>query len=65
MTDLFDATDPPRNAVLPEPCPACGSHHYRVEPGVGPHAAGLRCAVCGKHCGWMSKAEYDEYRGVT
>ena len=65
MTDLFDATDPPRKVIHPHACVACGSHHYTVEQGTGPHAGHLRCAVCGRGGLWMSKAEYDEYRGVT
>ena len=57
MPDLFDTIDPPHHAVLDRPCP-CGAHHFMLEPGRGPHAAGLRCAVCGRHCGWMTKADY-------
>jgi hypothetical protein len=27
-----------------------------VGPGAGPHAAELTCAICGRHCGWLSKS---------
>jgi len=56
MSDLFDDIDPPRKVVLPRPC-KCGSHHFKVLKGEGPHAAGLRCFVCGEHAGWLSKEE--------
>lgn len=59
MTDLFDNTPhAPHNVVHPHTC-ACGSHHYRVEQGEGPHAAHLRCAVCGKGGLWMTREDYE------
>jgi superfamily II DNA or RNA helicase len=33
----------------------CGSQFWKVEPPKGPHAAGLRCAACGRHGGWLPK----------
>lgn len=38
-------------------CPACRSERFIVTSGAGPHAAGKRCADCGKHLGWVSKVE--------
>ena len=61
MTDLFDQIDPPRKITLITRACRCGSHHFRLEPGKAMHAAGLRCAICDCHAGWLSKAEYAEY----
>jgi len=64
MPDLFDNTpNAPRNALLTRAC-VCGSHHFKVEQGTGPHAAGIRCAVCGQHAGWLSKVEFEEWRAT-
>ena len=35
---------------------ACCNNIAIVRAGKGPHAAELRCADCGKHCGWLPKA---------
>lgn len=57
-TDLFGNPIPEFPKVIdPQPCWRCGSHHYQVEPGVGPHAALLRCIVCGTGDRWLSKLE--------
>lgn len=57
MPDLFNELP-----VIPDPhgpCP-CGSTESTLHKGTGPHAAGLRCANCGRFRGWLSKAEYAE-----
>jgi hypothetical protein len=28
----------------------------RIGPGTGPHAYAIPCSICGRHCGWLSKA---------
>ena len=61
MNDLFGSIDPPRHVDLARAC-LCGSHHFRVGPGVGPHAAALRCAVCDRHAGWMTKIDYAKFK---
>ena len=35
---------------------ACCNNIAIVHAGKGPHTAELRCADCGKHCGWLPKA---------
>ena len=35
---------------------ACCSNLAVVEPKAGPHAHPLRCAICGKHRGWLPLA---------
>ena len=63
MTDLFGNPDPvERKLVHPDPCRHCGSHHFRVEPGKGPHAALLRCFVCGRGTRWLSKVEAEQLK---
>lgn len=63
MRDLFD---PPRPtiAIPREPC-LCGSMRYAITPGVGPHAAGLRCATCEQFKRWMSKIEYEHWQEIS
>jgi hypothetical protein len=34
----------------------CHNNIAIVHAGKGPHAAELRCADCGKHCGWLPKS---------
>jgi hypothetical protein len=34
----------------------CHNNIAIVHAGKAPHAAELRCAECGKHCGWLPKA---------
>jgi hypothetical protein len=41
---------------LPDLC-YCGSTLAAIEPGVGSHRAGLRCA-CGRHRGWLATAAH-------
>ena len=57
MPDLFDTADPAPTVIMTRAC-RCGSRRFRVLPPVGPHAAGLRCANCEFHGGWLSKEEY-------
>jgi len=38
---------------LPRHC-QCGHDMLHVGPGRGPHSASLKCARCGRHCGWLS-----------
>jgi hypothetical protein len=38
---------------LPRHC-RCGHDLLRIGPGRGAHRASLRCARCGRHCGWLS-----------
>jgi len=38
---------------LPRQC-QCGHDVVHVGPGRGPHRASLQCALCGRHCGWLS-----------
>jgi hypothetical protein len=33
----------------------CCKNEAIVHAGKGPHAAELRCADCGKHCGWLPR----------
>ena len=61
--DMFDPPENHRGVHHHHACNKCGSHHYRVYPGVGPHVAQLRCAVCGLGGVWMTKAEYEELNG--
>jgi hypothetical protein len=37
-------------------CPRCEATNAIVGRGVGPHAAGLVCADCGRHRGWLPEA---------
>jgi hypothetical protein len=46
---------------MPSACP-CGSAVATIEPGRGPHLAGLRCTHCDRHRGWMSR---ETHRFVT
>jgi hypothetical protein len=41
------------------PCGMCGETTVAIGPGVGPHVAGLHCAGCDRHRGWLSKAAFD------
>jgi hypothetical protein len=56
--DLFGQATSPAEVLfgllirLPDLC-HCGSTLVAIEPGRGPHLAGLRCA-CGRHRGWVS-----------
>ena len=61
MPDLFDQTNPPVTVRLHRAC-QCGSHEFRIEPGQGPHLAGLRCSNCGIHAGWLPRETYEAYR---
>jgi hypothetical protein len=36
-------------------CDSCGSTEFVVEPGAGPHAAGLRCDRCGARGRWLPR----------
>jgi len=38
------------------PCTTCGKNAVICGPSSGPHLASLRCAGCGAHRGWLSKA---------
>ena len=38
---------------LPRHC-QCGHNMLHVGPGRDPHRASVRCARCGRHCGWLS-----------
>jgi hypothetical protein len=37
------------------PCDRCSGTSFVVEPGAGPHAAGLRCDQCGGRGRWLSR----------
>jgi hypothetical protein len=53
--DIFGNADP-LNGIevhLPHHCP-CGHDMLHIGPGRGPHRASLYCALCGRHCGWLS-----------
>jgi hypothetical protein len=56
--DLFKAeTSTPLvglSVQLPGQC-QCGAVSAEITAGHGPHAAGLRCAACGKQRGWLSR----------
>ena len=51
----LDNADPLVGIVvnLPRQC-QCGHDVVHVGPGRGPHRASLQCALCGRHCGWLS-----------
>jgi len=53
--DMFHNADPLIGIEinLPRHC-QCGHDMLRVGPGRGPHRASLKCARCGRHCGWLS-----------
>jgi hypothetical protein len=38
------------------PCRHCGSHLFKVEAGVEPHAAQLKCADCGRFNKWLRRS---------
>jgi hypothetical protein len=42
----------------------CHKNIAVVHAGKGPHAAELRCADCGKHCGWLPKPAANWLLGV-
>lgn len=61
-----DQQTPPAMAVectdssgLFRPC-TCGSTKFRIGPGAGPHAASLRCDLCGNGGRWLSKSRLAE-----
>ena len=41
------------------PCGVCGQTTVVISPGAGPHVAGLHCAACDRHRGWLPKAAFD------
>jgi hypothetical protein len=43
------------------PCPRCRGGFVAVGSSKGPHSAELRCAGCGRFCGWMPAAQYFEF----
>jgi len=58
--ELVGDNDNPEPSVLsglvvnmPRAC-NCGSSVMKAGPGRGAHLASLRCAACGRHCGWIS-----------
>lgn len=51
-TQIKRAKTPP-----PTSCPHCGSSSLSTHPGVGPHAAQLRCDRCNRHIRWLPKPE--------
>src|SRR5262249_46515538 len=56
--DLFGAPPNPLHDLLvrlPTPC-RCGSELALTGPRKGPHALSLRCADCGQHRSWLSRA---------
>jgi hypothetical protein len=61
MTQFDMFNDAPLAGVevrMPTPCVHCNSTTAEIEPGRGPHIAGLRCSHCRKHRGWMSREAY-------
>jgi hypothetical protein len=53
--DMFGTADPlvGIEVQLPHHC-ECGHDLLHIGPGRGAHRASLRCARCGRHCGWLS-----------
>jgi hypothetical protein len=59
QSDLFGARTPVSPLIgfrvrLPDTC-RCGAATAVVGAGKGPHAGELKCAVCERHRGWLSK----------
>jgi hypothetical protein len=53
--DMFTAADPliGIEVNLPRHC-QCGHDTLHIGPGRGPHRGSLHCALCQRHCGWLS-----------
>jgi len=41
-------------------CKSCGNLFFNLTEPKGPHSYGLRCGQCGKHAGWIGKAEAED-----
>jgi hypothetical protein len=70
QTDLFGYSPPPPQLVrldrtIDREHPCCSNSNIaELLPGKGVHAAGLRCAGCGQHRGWMPKATFDQLNSI-
>jgi hypothetical protein len=43
----------------------CCENLASIHPGKGPHAAELKCAICGKHRGWIPQGALDFVKTVA
>jgi len=50
---------------IPDPCRSCGDNVAKIGPPVGPHLAGLRCARCNHHRGWLPRTAHQFLIGVV
>lgn len=41
--------------MVHRPCRSCGSTHFIIGPGKGPHLASVKCIECNQHSGWLSR----------
>ena len=41
--------------LVHRPCRSCGAVHFIITAPVAMHHAGLRCAACDRHNGWLSR----------
>jgi hypothetical protein len=44
--------------MVHRPCRSCGSANFIIGSSAAMHHAGLRCAECNHHGGWMSKGAF-------
>jgi hypothetical protein len=44
---------------IPDSCRGCGHDAARIGPPVGPNLAGLRCARCDRHRGWLPRTAHE------
>lgn len=62
----FEKGDEKVAPLQPRECKYCGAFAYpAVGDGKGPHAASLNCAECGRHIGWMKRADFEFYEKLT
>jgi hypothetical protein len=54
--NLFGTGDVQQITRSGRPC-RCGGIVFQIEPGRGPHAAGLRCVECQTWAGWLPRRE--------